>query len=283
MCYILPWILVVLLCVGKSWNETEQGTSAEKYSPPSSSMDLIKQYRQAADKSCFILGATGEAGKALVKELVRLRPFHKVVLIGRRRVDYENTELKQLEQRVVDFDHLDKHKADFHGFDVGYCCLGATRSKHGAEGFVKVEHDYPIAAAKLAKQGGLQHFHLVSSMGVNENSFLLYGSTKGRTDREISEMGFERASIYRPGMLMVDREESRPLEAVTRFFMKPVQWIAPTLATTPVETLARAMIMNTVQEQPAGSEIVDNKRIHLLGNMLNNVDPHLMKDFKTEL
>ena len=96
MCYILPWILVVLLCVGKSWNETEQGTSAEKYSPPSSSMDLIKQYRQAADKSCFILGATGEAGKALVKELVRLRPFHKVVLIGRRRVDYENTELKQL-------------------------------------------------------------------------------------------------------------------------------------------------------------------------------------------
>ena len=41
-----------------------------------------------------------------------------------------------------------------------------------------MEHDYPIAAAKLAKQGGLQHFHLVSSMGVNENSFLLYGSTK---------------------------------------------------------------------------------------------------------
>ena len=39
---------------------------------------------------------TGGSGKALVNELVRLHPFHKVVLIRRRRVDYENAEMKQL-------------------------------------------------------------------------------------------------------------------------------------------------------------------------------------------
>ncbi|GAU97016.1 hypothetical protein RvY_08379 [Ramazzottius varieornatus] len=59
-------------------------------------MDLIKQFRQAADKSCFILGAMGGTGNALVRKLVRLKPFHKVVLIGIRRVEYDDPELRQL-------------------------------------------------------------------------------------------------------------------------------------------------------------------------------------------
>ena len=38
-------------------------------------------------KSAFILGYTGETGKALVKELSRAQYFSRVVLIGRRKVD----------------------------------------------------------------------------------------------------------------------------------------------------------------------------------------------------
>ncbi|GAU97014.1 hypothetical protein RvY_08377 [Ramazzottius varieornatus] len=84
-------------------------------------------------------------------------------------------------------------------------------------------------------------------------------------------------------MLLVKREQFRLSEAVARFLLTPVAWVAPTLMTTPIETLARALIMNTVQQQPADAETVDNKRIHLLGKMLNNVDPHAVKDFKTGL
>lgn len=94
---ILSWIGILPVVLASWWNANYQNPSTEEVASLSqSSMDLIKQYRQAADKSCFILGATGESGKALVKELVRLKPFHKVVLIGRRRVDYDNAELKQL-------------------------------------------------------------------------------------------------------------------------------------------------------------------------------------------
>ena len=38
-------------------------------------------------RSAFVLGYTGETGKALVKELSQQKYFKNVVLIGRRKVD----------------------------------------------------------------------------------------------------------------------------------------------------------------------------------------------------
>ena len=40
-------------------------------------------------------------------------------------------------------------------------------------GYYRVDHDYIINSARLAKQGGCSQFHLVSSMGANEDSILL--------------------------------------------------------------------------------------------------------------
>ena len=40
-------------------------------------------------KSAFVLGYTGEVGKALVQELSRLCVFKRVVLVGRRQVDLD--------------------------------------------------------------------------------------------------------------------------------------------------------------------------------------------------
>ena len=43
---------------------------------------------------------------------------------------------------------------------------------------MKIEHDYVVGSAKLAKEAGTEHFHLVSSGGVDEHSWFLYQSTK---------------------------------------------------------------------------------------------------------
>ena len=42
-----------------------------------------------------ILGYTGESGKALTNELLKLNLFKQVVLIGRRKVDYPDDLHKQ--------------------------------------------------------------------------------------------------------------------------------------------------------------------------------------------
>lgn len=41
------------------------------------------------NKSVFILGASGETGKALLRELLEQRLFSRVTLIGRRKLTFE--------------------------------------------------------------------------------------------------------------------------------------------------------------------------------------------------
>lgn len=50
---------------------------------------LEETYREG-NKSCFILGASGETGKALVKEIVERKLFSKITLIGRRQLTFED-------------------------------------------------------------------------------------------------------------------------------------------------------------------------------------------------
>ena len=72
-----------------------QSPSPSQTSVNTARMDLIEQYR-GYGKSCFVLGASGATGSALVRELIRLKPFERVVLIGRRKLDYQDYELQQL-------------------------------------------------------------------------------------------------------------------------------------------------------------------------------------------
>ncbi|KAK2098149.1 Oxidoreductase htatip2 [Saguinus oedipus] len=52
--------------------------------------------------------------------------------------------------------------------DVGFCGLGTTRAKPGAEGFVRVDRDDVLKSAELAKAGGCKHFNSVSSKGAEK-------------------------------------------------------------------------------------------------------------------
>lgn len=42
------------------------------------------------DKTAFVVGYTGEVGKELTRELLEKKIFKKVLLFGRRIVDYDN-------------------------------------------------------------------------------------------------------------------------------------------------------------------------------------------------
>lgn len=52
-------------------------------------------------KSAFVVGYTGSTGRELVKELAKSQRFEKVVLIGRRKVEYEQPELKEFVSTAV--------------------------------------------------------------------------------------------------------------------------------------------------------------------------------------
>lgn len=52
-------------------------------------------YRQK-NKTCFILGASGESGKVLLNEIKKSNIFSKITLIGRRELQFDNNTYENL-------------------------------------------------------------------------------------------------------------------------------------------------------------------------------------------
>ncbi|KAG9475894.1 hypothetical protein GDO78_003996 [Eleutherodactylus coqui] len=133
---------------------------------------LREEYKQL-NKSCFILGASGETGKELLKQIVQSQLFGKVTVVGRRKLNFEDEAYKDV---------------------VGDIIIYVFR----LAGFIRVDHDYVLQSAQLAKAGGCQHFSLESSKGADKSSSFLYLRVKGEVEAEVEELGFERFSIFRP-------------------------------------------------------------------------------------
>ncbi|XP_063293333.1 oxidoreductase HTATIP2 [Pelobates fuscus] len=219
------------------------------------------------NKSCFILGATGETGQELLKEIINRQLFSKITVIGRRKLPVEDEAYKDVAQEVVDFDKLDDSAAAFQGHDVGFCCLGTTKAKSGEAGFIRVDHDYVLKSAQLAKAGGCKHFNLESSKGADKGSSFLYLKVKGEVEAEVGELDFERYTIFRPAVLLCDRKESRPTEWMTRKVLAPIAYMFPTALSVPVKVLVKAMVNNAVLQSDQKAELLENKAIHMLGNL----------------
>jgi uncharacterized protein YbjT (DUF2867 family) len=164
----------------------------------------------AHGRSAVVLGATGLVGGHCLDLLLADGGWERVTVVGRRPIARENP---RLVQRVVDFDRLDDDADAFAADDV-FCCLGTTIKDAGSrEAFRRVDHDYPVAAARLAVERGARRFLLVSALGADPRSRVFYNRVKGETERDVSALGFEGVAIFRPSLLLGDRERRRTGEA----------------------------------------------------------------------
>lgn len=258
---LLAVLLVVIAAIIQYFDDPDP----VKFTSMAEDMKTLEENFRQQNKSCFILGASGETGRLVLKELLERNIFSKITLIGRRQLTFEDKAYENLVQEVVDFEKLDDHAAAFQGHDVGYCCLGTTRAKAGADGFVRVDHDYVLKSAELAKAGGCTQFHLESSRGADKNSGFLYLKVKGQVEAEIEALGFDRYAIYRPGVLLVDRQESRPGEWMARKFFGALTALGSTSMSIPVQAVARAMVSNTLRQPEQKTEILENQDVINLG------------------
>ncbi len=61
---------------------------------------LEEQFRQQ-NKSCLVLGASGETGKELLKELLERNIFSKITLIGRRQLTFEDKAYEKVVSELI--------------------------------------------------------------------------------------------------------------------------------------------------------------------------------------
>ena len=162
-------------------------------------------------RTAVLLGASGLVGGFCLRTLVADKSYAGIILLNRRELAVAPD--RRLSQRMVDFENLSA--AEFAGAQVVFCSLGTTIRKAGSqEAFRRVDLEYPLAAAKAARQTGAKQFVLVSSVGADPLAKNFYLRTKGELEREISNLGFSTVHILRPSLLLGKREEFRLGERV---------------------------------------------------------------------
>ncbi|MEO2076210.1 MAG: oxidoreductase [Bacillus sp. (in: firmicutes)] len=163
-------------------------------------------------KTALVLGGSGLVGKELVETLIRQNTYNKIVLLVRRPIEINNS---VCEPHVVDFDHLENEEELFQVTDV-FCCLGTTIKKAKTkEAFRKVDYDYPVKAAKLSYKAGVENFLIVTAMGANPTSLFFYNKVKGDVEETLKKLELPSLHIFRPSLLLGDREEFRLGEKIT--------------------------------------------------------------------
>ncbi|KAF9006197.1 hypothetical protein BDQ17DRAFT_1352938 [Cyathus striatus] len=178
----------------------------------------------SAPQTALILGATGQTGRVLLRDLLASKHFTKVAEYGRRVTPLDDITVgkEKLEQKVIDFEKLDEAGLNSEKWDVVYITLGTTRKIAGsAANFEKIDRDYVVNAARHAKQEGSENSQRLVYLSVyilslcftaNANSYFL---SKGQTEEALAKLGYSDTIIFRPGMLKgADRGEFRLAEEI---------------------------------------------------------------------
>jgi hypothetical protein len=136
----------------------------------------------------LLAGATGLVGQAVLRRALDDARVTRVVAPTRRALPAA----PKLDNPLVDFDRLPAD-APWWAVDAVICTLGTTiRDAGSPQAFRVVDHDYPLAVARLARQHGASTFALTSAMGADPASRIFYNRTKGELERDLAACGLRR-------------------------------------------------------------------------------------------
>lgn len=217
-------------------------------------------------KTAVIIGATGLVGSELVKALAYSQNYDKIYAIARRRVEFDD---KKIEPVILAFERLEQQTFP-EGADY-FCALGTTIKQAGSQAeFRKVDHDYVLSFAKVAKACNANSFHLVSAMGANTASTNFYSRVKGEAEKDVAALGLKKIRIYQPSLLIGMRDKlgqpSRLGEEIVtsiynnakflfKGFMKKYEPIT-------AEKVALAMAKNAIADSAKDKMVISNKNMH---------------------
>jgi len=182
-------------------------------------------------QSALLIGATGNVGSLLLRELLASPHFSKIGEYGRRVTPPDTLPAagrEKLEQHAIDFEKLDEAGLKEGKWDVVFVTLGTTRKLAGSvENFVKIDKEYVVNAATHAldptKQ---QRLVYLSSAGANPHSSLLYPRSKGETELALSKLGYGETIVFRPALLQgATRAVPRPAETAAVYVASALSWV----------------------------------------------------------
>jgi uncharacterized protein YbjT (DUF2867 family) len=215
-------------------------------------------------KTAIVIGATGLIGKHLTKMLLNNPTYSTVKVFVRRSLDISNP---ILEEHIVNFNEIAKWKDKIVGDDL-FSAMGTTIKKAGSkEAQYKIDVTYQYEFAKVASENGVKNYFLVSSSGANAKSKLFYMRIKGELEEKVKLLSFNKIKIFRPSLLIGERDEKRFGEKAVERLLKIVVPLLPFLKNQrPIdgENVARAMIVSSNEDDKERIKIFEPLEIFQL-------------------
>jgi uncharacterized protein YbjT (DUF2867 family) len=217
-------------------------------------------------RSALVVGASGLVGGHLLELLLADDTYSRVIVLTRKPLGFDHPKLLE---RIINFDQLDRQQYLMKGEDV-YCCLGSTIKKAGTqEAFRRVDFTYVVQVAAIAHKNGAHRFLVISSLGADVHSRIFYNRVKGEMEEAIAKIPFESVRIFRPSLLLGDRREKRPAEAVGIFIVKALSTLLfiggmRRYRAIHAVTVAKAML-RSAKQRSGGVEILESEEIQTLG------------------
>jgi uncharacterized protein YbjT (DUF2867 family) len=172
-------------------------------------------------KKAILFGASGFVGTYLLNDLLNNSNYEEVTIVVRKDLNIRHPKLKIL---IGDYRSLSDLKKHIVADDV-FITLGTTKKKTPKQDeYYRIDHDYPVLAAKIAQENEATSVFIITSIGANSNSSVFYIRTKGETERDIIALNFKHTHIFRPSMIMGNRKEKSSAE---RIFLKIWKVINP--------------------------------------------------------
>lgn len=211
-----------------------------------------------------LIGATGLVGQELFKSLLSDPRLGELITIARRPIEApEHPAWTQM--MISDFGTLSDLALPT-DLNFAVSCLGSTIKQAGSkENFRRIDFEYNLAFAKLARAHGVAHFILLSAAGASADSGIFYNRTKGELEDAIGALDFPALTVVRPGLLVGDRQEHRTGEALAINVTRALSTIFGTSAlkkiATPVPDLVQCLKANAFANVDHDLHIIGPKDI----------------------
>ncbi|WP_430371785.1 NAD-dependent dehydratase [Stenotrophomonas geniculata] len=201
----------------------------------------------------MLLGATGLVGGLTLSRLLDDPRCSAVVAPTRRPL---GVTLGKLENPVLPFDALPA-APEWARVDAVICALGSTIAQAGSrEAFHRIDHDYPLAFARLVQAQGASTYVLNSAAGANPQSSIFYSRVKGELERDLRALGFNSLTLVRPGLIGGERNEVRRGERLALMVLGALGPLLPRAwRINPASEIAKALVEATLAPQP-GEHVV---------------------------
>ncbi len=202
----------------------------------------------------LLAGATGLVGRHVLTQLLAAPECRAVVAPTRRALDVVHA---KLDNPLVDFEQLPA-QAPWWRADAAICALGTTMRQAGSrEAFRRVDHAYPLAIGRLARQHGATAFALNSAMGADPRSRLFYNRVKGELERDLQALGYPSLVLVRPGLIGGERAQPRRAERAAAVVLGALGPLLPRrYRINPAERIAAALVEHALHPR-AGVQVVD--------------------------